>query len=86
MPTKKKRAALPHDLVIAAPKRPDEQKPATVATTLLISVKTMERARAAVYNTRGLTLTALVSKAVDREIDRMESERGKPFPLPELLT
>jgi len=38
-----------------------------------------ERARNAVWGTPGLTLTALASSALSRELDRLERAHGGPF-------
>lgn len=40
----------------------------------------LERARAAAFWTPGLTLSGLVADALRRELDRLEAERGEPFP------
>lgn len=39
-----------------------------------------DRARDAVYHTPGLTLSGLIATALTRELDRLEHERGRPFP------
>ncbi|HEY6320810.1 MAG TPA: hypothetical protein VJA16_04555, partial [Thermoanaerobaculia bacterium] len=40
----------------------------------------LERAQNAVYHTPGLTLAALALAALTRELDRLEEQRGHPFP------
>jgi hypothetical protein len=40
----------------------------------------LERAKRAVYHTPGLTLAALAVAALTRELDRLEEQRGEPFP------
>lgn len=40
----------------------------------------LERAKAAAYWTPGLTLSGLVAEALRRELERLEAERGSPFP------
>ena len=40
----------------------------------------LERAKSAAYWTPGMTLSALVSEALERELARREAERGEPFP------
>ena len=39
----------------------------------------IDRARNAVYWTPGLTLAELTERALDKEVARLERERGKPF-------
>jgi hypothetical protein len=48
--------------------------------TVSINAESIEKARQAVYYTPGLTLSALVEKAMQTEIEEMERERGTPFP------
>jgi hypothetical protein len=48
--------------------------------TVSINAESIEKARQAVYYTPGMTLSALVEKAIQTEIDTMEKERGEPFP------
>ena len=39
-----------------------------------------DRARDAVYHSPGLTLAGLIATALTSELDRLEHERGQPFP------
>ena len=40
----------------------------------------MERVRNAVYWTPGLTVAGMTSEALEQFLDRLEAERGEPFP------
>lgn len=48
--------------------------------TVHLSTELIDRARNAVFWTPGLTLAALTEKAVSAALDRLEDERGEPFP------
>jgi hypothetical protein len=48
--------------------------------TAQLPVEVIERARNAVYWTPGLTLAGLVAVALENWIDKLEAERGEPFP------
>lgn len=48
--------------------------------TVHISPELISRARNAVFWTPGLTLASLAEEAIAVAIDRMEEERGEPFP------
>jgi hypothetical protein len=48
--------------------------------TIRLPADVMERARNAVYHSPGLTLAALTIAAFTRELDRLEQQRGEPFP------
>ena len=47
--------------------------------TVQISEDIIERIKNATYWTPGLTLSYLVEKALDREVNQMESDRGSSF-------
>ena len=49
-------------------------------TTVTLPPDLMERARDCVYWTPGLTLTALIAAAVEREVLSHEEANGGPFP------
>jgi hypothetical protein len=48
--------------------------------TIRLPADVMERARNAVYHSPGLTLAALSIAAFTRELERLERQRGEPFP------
>ncbi len=48
--------------------------------TVNLPLSLIERARTAVYFTPELTLASLTAAALDGELDRIEAERGQPFP------
>lgn len=47
--------------------------------TVHLPVEVIQRVKAAVYWTPGLTLAALAEEAFTKAVDRLEKERGKPF-------
>jgi len=47
---------------------------------VFVHATALERAKRAVYHTPGLTLAALGVAALTRELDRLEEQRGEPFP------
>jgi hypothetical protein len=53
---------------------------AALRFTINLPATVIERARDAVYHSPGLTLTSLAVAALTRELDRLERERGQPFP------
>jgi hypothetical protein len=67
-----------------APAKPPEPPPAKKAAAEKITTPfppdLIERARNAVYWEPDLTLAGLIVEAVTQAIDRMEQERGKPYP------
>jgi hypothetical protein len=48
--------------------------------TVHLPAAVVERAKNAVYHTPGLTLSGLGVAAFTRELDRLEEQRGEPFP------
>ncbi|HEV3459842.1 MAG TPA: hypothetical protein VHG32_25125 [Thermoanaerobaculia bacterium] len=48
--------------------------------TINLPPAVLERARDAVYHSPGLTLSGLSATAINREVDRLEQQRGEPFP------
>ncbi|HXO42264.1 MAG TPA: hypothetical protein VN999_12490 [Thermoanaerobaculia bacterium] len=54
--------------------------PAAWRLTFHLPAAVLERAKNAVYHTPGLTLAALAVTALTRELDRLEEQRGEPFP------
>jgi hypothetical protein len=54
--------------------------PATERFTTSLAATLVERLRTAVFHTPGLTLSGLAAEALEREIERLEAERGEPFP------
>lgn len=69
-----KRERLPHS------ERPDRSGGGKVRLTVHVPPDVSERAKDAVYWTPGLTLADLAETALRRELDRIEEERGEPFP------
>jgi hypothetical protein len=69
---------VPPAIVAAAPEAPSEA--ATERFSASLPVALVERARTAVFFTPGLTLSALLAEALAHQIDRLEHERGQPFP------
>jgi hypothetical protein len=73
----------PRDLAIpAAPPEPAEPKPpAKVRITTMIAPEVLQAARRAVFWTgQGLTLSGLVEQALTEKLERLEKQRGEPFP------
>jgi hypothetical protein len=58
----------------------DEPSTTKQRFTVSVNADSIEKARQAVYYTPGLTLSALVERAIQAEIEVMERERGTPFP------
>jgi hypothetical protein len=48
--------------------------------TITMPIEILERLRGAVYWTPGMTIAALVSIALTKQLDDMESENASPFP------
>lgn len=48
--------------------------------TAYVDPQVLERAKAAAFWTPGLSLSGLVQAALLRELERLEAERGGPFP------
>ena len=48
--------------------------------TLNLPVSLLNRLRNTVYWTPGLTLTALITRAIQDSLDHLEQQHGKPFP------
>ena len=59
-----------------------ERRPAAIQQRFTINLPAaiIERARDAVYHSPDLTLASLTTAALERELDRLERERGEPFP------
>lgn len=72
----------PLDAVI--PVRPQESAPAKKVIkerlTVHLPVELIERIKNAVYWTPGLTLAGLAEEALAAAVERLERERGEPFP------
>lgn len=62
----------------AAPEAPPPA--AAPRLTFHLPAAVLERAKNAVYHTPGLTLAGLAVAALTRELDRIEEQRGQPFP------
>jgi hypothetical protein len=62
----------------AAPEAPPPA--AAWRLTFHLPAAVLERAKNAVYHTPGLTLAGLGVAALTRELDRLEEQRGEPFP------
>lgn len=77
-------ASDPYAFIGATTPRPPEAPPVRKAVaekvTIPIPVELIERARDAVYWEPGVTLAGLVVRAVAEALDRMERERGAPYP------
>lgn len=58
----------------------EKDKQSNRRLTAYVEPEVLERAKAAAYWTPGLTLSALTTEALVREVDRLEKERGEPFP------
>ena len=63
-----------------SPKQPPPPPPKKERFTVHLSSQVIDRARNAVYWTPGLTLAALTAMALKTALDRLEKERGEPFP------
>lgn len=65
------------------PSAPSEQKaeviPGKQRITLHISAHVIDRLKNAVYWEPGLTLAGFAEEALEKALDEMEAERGKPF-------
>lgn len=48
--------------------------------TVQVPTGVIERVKNAVYWTHGLTLSAMAERAFAEYVDRLEAERGEPFP------
>jgi hypothetical protein len=66
----------------AAASRQKEMPPpgATARLSARLPAEIVERSRDAAFHSPGLTLTSLLTRALTREIDRLEAERGEEFP------
>lgn len=65
----------------ASPDRKEYTDPAAKERlTVHLPKPLIERVKNAVYWTPGLTLASLGQRALEAEIDRMEQEKGEPFP------
>lgn len=66
-----------------APRRLDAREPARVTKerlTVHLPVDLIDRVKNAVYWTPGLTLAGLSEDALRKAVDRLEKERGEPYP------
>ncbi|HEV3073598.1 MAG TPA: hypothetical protein VHB47_04200 [Thermoanaerobaculia bacterium] len=70
------------DPAAAADRAAPEAAPPAAAwrLTFHLPAAVLERAKNAVYHTPGLTLAGLGVAALTRELDRLEEQRGQPFP------
>lgn len=48
--------------------------------TFYVSKDVVERVKNAAYWTPGMTLSAMAEKALEEHVERLEAERGEPFP------
>jgi hypothetical protein len=55
-------------------------EPKKVRLTTMVGAEAANLARNAVYWTPRLTMSALIERAIVREVQELEKERGKPFP------
>jgi len=72
-----------HDAVIPPPTpapRPESAKARKIRLTTMVGAEAANLARNAVYWTPRLTMSALIERALVREVKELEKERGKPFP------
>jgi len=53
---------------------------ATSRLSIHLPPAVLDRARDTVYHLPGFTLSGLVAAALTRELDRLEQQRGEPFP------
>ncbi len=65
---------------VSPPPAEPERGETKLRTTLHLSKTVSDRLRAAAYWTPGETLAAIAERAFVAEVDRMEQERGEPFP------
>jgi hypothetical protein len=79
MKKRKRRRAEPHPLASKAKRRPKgpaldrRRAPQSARITLQLPAELVERLRNAVYWTPGLTLTAVVTDALQNRLDKMET-------------
>jgi hypothetical protein len=59
---------------------PPPQAASAHRLTVNLPTALIDRLRDVVYHSPGLTLASLSAAALTREIDRLEKERGNPFP------
>jgi hypothetical protein len=83
--TKSKRSTIgvnPLDTVIPMQKTPaaEPTKVKKERVTFHLPADLIERARNSVFWTPGLTLATLAEEAIRDALDRIEKERGEPFP------
>lgn len=71
---REKRERLPHS------GNSDRSGGEKVRLTVHVPVSVSDRAKNAVFWTPGLTLADLAERALRNELDRIEAERGEPFP------
>ncbi len=64
---------------LGSPSRP--RMPKNMRVTLNLPAPLLDRMRNTVYWTPGLTLTGLITGAIQEAIDEFEQRRGQPFPL-----
>jgi hypothetical protein len=76
--------ANPLDAVIPAPREAERAISAPKAIkerlTVHLSIGLIDRMKNAVYWTPGLTLAGLAEEALAQAVDKLEKERGEPFP------
>lgn len=58
----------------------EEEKFERERFTVNLPTNIITKARSAVYYSHGETLSALTDRALRKEIERMEKQRGEPFP------
>ncbi len=62
------------------PPPPPASTDVQIRLTVNLAKSLVERARTAVYYSPGLTLAGLTADALHHELNRIEQERGQPFP------
>jgi hypothetical protein len=84
MKKRKRRRAEPRSLASKARRRPkgpapDRRRPQSARITLQLPAELVERLRNAVYWTPGLTLTAVVTDALRKRLEKMETAHDGTF-------
>ena len=70
----------PEQFEAAPPAAPPSSRVAREKLTIPLSVGLVDRLRNAAYWDPELTIAGIAERALTREIDRIEEDRGSPFP------